>query len=302
MTATKRRNFTRRKTRPWRREELWTEEEITVVLAACPPNTQYYSSEDPWVRELADLLNRSPAAISFHLGNIFTLKRPGHGLENVGKETARIFEKYRGRDAELQKVAGRLRREHFGGLVSPRLESNVTEDEADRLEEELRRRFPEARLPTGAVILYRYKGSVWLGVLATIQLALLYPEQTRTLLQLAIEILGKAVRRTPAVQVVLDGRTVDLAEMEIHSRAPKFHAHDLTEEDRVRLAILLRRLKSLRRWKPTTARLDFYASADGTAERDRIRSYFGIDASRLCRKCLMMLTDALDDAIATGKI
>lgn len=295
-------NRTRRPGRPRGPGDLWTEEEITVLLASCPADTQNYRAGEPWVVELADLLGRTPAAISFHFGNIFALKQAGRGLEHVGGLTARVFEKYRGREDALQKDAARLRRDYFRRVVSPRLEKRLDDVEAKRLERELRRRFPEARLPTDTYVVYDYRGSVWLGVLVTVQTALLYPKEAAALFRLAIEVLGAVHRRTPAVNEVLDGRTVELAEREIHALAPRFHTSDLVAADRVTLALRLHGLKSLKRWRPRAARLELYVGAEADAEKARIRAYFRVDPSGLCRTCLMMLVDVLDDALATGKI
>lgn len=295
-------NRTRRAGRPYSPADLWTEEEITLLLAACPADTQNYNSGDAWVIEIADLIGRTPGAISFHLGNIFALKRSGAGLEHVGGLTAQVFEKYRGRERELQAEAARLRREYFPNVVSPRLEKNVESAEAKRLVAELRRRFPEAKLPPGTYVVYVYPGSIWLGVLVTIQTALVYPKEAAILLRLAIEILGEIPRMTPAVGEVLDHRTVELAERQLHSIAPRLHTSDLSPPDRVTLALRLHGLKSLRRWKPKASRLEFYAAAEEAAERARLGKYFRINAAGLCRTCLMMLADVLDDALATGKI
>ncbi|MGD0249268.1 MAG: hypothetical protein ABSB97_00010 [Thermoplasmata archaeon] len=286
---------------PARDRELWTAEEVTLVLAACPPDTQNYRPEAPWVRELADLLGRTPGAISQHLGNIFTLKQPGRGLANVGRETIRVFDKYRDRPAELQQDAAALRDRYFGELVSPRVEKHVTEEEAANLEQELTRRFPEAHLPTGSVILYRHPGSIWFGVLVPLNVVLLYPSEAGNLLRTVLEVLGDVVRKTPGVDLTLDGRVVELAEREIAYRAPLFHSHELSEKDRITLALMLRSLKSLRKWKPSARRLDLYSAQSLEAEKGRIRTYFRIDVEGLCLRCLHVLLDALDDALATGK-
>lgn len=302
MTPPRGVNKTVRSGRPWRPEDLWTEEEITLLLAACPADSQNYRASSPWVIEIADLLGRTPAAISFHLGNIFALKRAGHGLENVGGLTERVYEKYRGKEDQLQREASRLRKEYFPKIISPRLEKRTDEDEGRRLKEELLRKFPEARLPADTYVVYEYRGSLWLGVLVTLQTALLYPTETAALFRLARAILGPPNKETPAVEEVLDGRTVELAERQIHSLAPRFHTSDLDPADRVTLALRLQGLKSLKRWKPNASRLELYVGAEEEAERERIRTYFRIDPTRLCRTCLMMLLDVLDDALATGKI
>jgi hypothetical protein len=292
----------RRSRPPVRDRELWTEEEVTVVLASCPPDTQNYRPEAQWVRELADLLDRTPGAISMHLGNIFSQKRPGHGLGHLGRTTIRVYQRYLTHRADLQHDAALLRQRYFNRLVSPRVETHVTESEANRLEKELLRRFPEAHLPAGSVILYRYPGSVWFGVLLPVYLVLVYPNEAKVALRIAIDILGAAIRRTRGVEEVLDGQIVELAERQIADRAPKFHSHELSERDRLTLALHLPTLMSLKRWKPTPRRLELYTSVNEATERMRIGAYFHIDTTKLCRRCVMMLLDALDNALATGRM
>jgi hypothetical protein len=263
---------------------------------------QNYDERRPWVREIADFLGRSPASISFHLGNIASAKSPGHGLKHVGKVFESVVDRYRNNPRELQLEAARLRRAKFSKLASPRLERDFTQEEALVAESELERRFPEARLPPDSIILYRYKGSVWLGVMATIQTALVYPQETANLFRVALDVLGSTAKRNPAAECALDGRTIELAEREIVNRAPKFHYSELESNDRVTLALRLPGLRSLRRWRARARRLEFFSSPDLREERTRIQTYFRIDASKLCVTCVQMLLDALDDALATGKI
>ena len=182
---------------------------------------QNYDERRPWVREIADFLGRSPGSISFHLGNIASAKSPGQGLEHAGKVFEIAVDRYQGNPRELQLEAARLRRAKFSRLASPRLESDLTEEEALVAQAELERRFPEARLPPDTIILYRYKGSVWLGVMATIQTALMYPQETAKLFRVALDVLGSNTKRNPAAESALDGRTIELAEREIVEPGPK---------------------------------------------------------------------------------
>jgi hypothetical protein len=287
-------------------EEPWTEGDAIILLAAAAlspaADLQNYDERRPWVREIADFLGRSPASISFHLGNIASAKSPGHGLTHAGKVFEIVVDRYRDNPGELQLEAARLRRAKFGKLTSPRLERDLPEDEALAAESELERRFPEARLPPGSIILYRYKGSVWLGVMATIQTALVFPQETANLFRVALDVLGSAAKRNTAAECALDGRTIELAEREIVSRAPKFHYSELEPNDRVTLALRLPGLRSLRRWRAHARRLEFFSSPDLREERARIQTYFRIDASKLCVTCVQMLLDALENALATGKI
>ena len=287
-------------------EELWTEADAVILLAARAwspaADRQNYNARRPWVRELADFLGRSPGSISFHLGNIASAESPGHGLEHVGAVFEAVFDRYRNHPDELQLDAARLRRARFSRLASPRLERDYTEEEVVAAESELERRFPEARLPPDSIILYRYKGSVWLGVMATIQTALLYPMETARLIRAALEVFGSTAKRNPSADYALDGRTVELAEREIVIRAQKFHYSELKPIDRITLALRLPELRSLRHWRARVRRLEFFSSADLREERARIQTFFRVDASSLCATCVQMLLDALEDALTSGKI
>ncbi|HEV2520002.1 MAG TPA: hypothetical protein VGX00_05205 [Thermoplasmata archaeon] len=274
--------------------------EIILALAACPNESQGYNANDDWVIELADLIGRSPSAVSFHLANIWALKNPGHGLANVGKKTSEVFEKYRGRDELLAHEAAQIRESLFAGLPSPRVELATSSGEADRLDKELFERFPEARLKPGSIIIYRYSGTDHVGVLYPLFFALLHPEETAELLRRVAQVLGDAARWNRSAEDALDGRTVEIAEREIVTRAPSLHYSELSSKDRVKLALRMRGWRTLKRWKPSTARLELFISTEETAERQRVGKALGIDASRLCRRCLMMLSDALQSERRRG--
>ena len=254
------------------------------------------------MRELADFLGRSPGSISFHLANIVSAKSPGHGLEHTGAVFQTVVSRFSDDPDGLQVEAARLRRAKFAGLNSPRLEANLTAEEADAAQAELERRFPEARLPPDAMIVYRYEGSIWEGVLVTIQTALQYPGETTQLIRLALDVLGDAAKPNAAAVAALDGRTVELAEREIVDRAPKFHYSELIPTDRVTLALLLPKLKSLRDWRARARRLEFFSGPGLLEERSKIKAIFHIDAGKLCASCVQMLLDALEDAVKTGKM
>jgi hypothetical protein len=283
----------------WHGDEPWTEPEIIVALAACPPRVQNYDQNRPFVIEVADLIGRSPAAVSMHFGNFFALKKDGEeGLRNVGKLTVEVYRKYKDRPDDLRKDAEEIRTRIYAEAVSPRVESRFAEDRAEQLENYLKEHFPEARLPPGTIILYRRPGSCWVGVLTAVQLALVYPSETRSLFRLVIEALGGGDRKTPAVEHVLREDQDALATAEILRRAPKFHPAQLSASDRITLALQLPRLMSLRDWKPGPRQLETFVGMSTDPEKERVGKYFGIDASGLCNGCLMMLQAALDDALA----
>lgn len=270
-------------------------------MAACPTDSQDYDSRRDWVVEVADLLGRSPGALSMHFGNFFSARTGGKaGLTHAGKLVDQVTEEFRDRPDLLQKEAARIRRELYAESVSPRVEQEVTAEEADTLQRKLEESFAEARLPAKSIVIYRRPGSIWLGILILTQIVLLYPDETKEFLRMALNVLNRVTVRTSGVTYALEGDQIGLAEAEIRRLAPKFHAEQLTPGDRVSLALRLPRLKSLKRWKPSQQRLELFGKASSVAERARVDEYYGIDSKGLCNSCLLMLIDALEDGLTSG--
>jgi hypothetical protein len=282
-------------------ERRWTLDEATILYAASPPpDQQDYDKDRPWVRDLADLLSRTPSSISMHLGNFAHAADSSRGLKNAGAVFTQVVDRYKNDHAGLIAEAKRLRRKYFESDTSPRVEIELTDADDARLKEELVRRFPEARLPPGSIIVYQYDGSLCRGVLVLLETAILYPQETADLFRIAIAVLGASVRRNQAANSALDGRTLELAEREIASLAPKLDYNELDPKDRVSMALLLPKLKSLRHWRPQAKRLELFDGAELITGRARVSSHFKINAGRLCSKCVQMLLEALEDALKRG--
>jgi hypothetical protein len=213
-----------------------------------------------------------------------------------------VYERYVGREDDLYHDARQIRERLYDEVTSPRVEREVDANEREAMEAKLRALFPEARLPPNTIIVYSRRGSWWVGVLALVQLALLYPEETREVFRKAIEIMGRTARRSAPLELLLTEKQVALAEGDIRRRAPKFHPEELSEKDRITLALRLPTLKSLRTWKPLASRLELYVGASKDQERARVGAYFGIDAKRICDRCLLMLLEALEDALMRGTL
>jgi hypothetical protein len=286
-----------------RRGLKWTRAEIIVALAACPTENQDYDSRRPWVIELAELLGRSPAAISRHFGNFHSARRGGEvGLTHYGRATAEVYARFVEDPQSVLEEAAVVRRAIYERSSSPRVEQRTTEAEADRLTEELLAKFPEAHLPTSSIILYRRPGSVWVGVLFVIHWVLEHPDETRAAIEYVLGILGVGATVTPPAAAAIDGRQLVLAEREIKRWAPKLDLQEISEQDRVTLALQSRLLQPLAFWERPSLRVSLYDPNVANAERKRISAQFGIDASRLCGTCTAMLLDALDADRAAGLI
>ena len=282
-------------------ERRWTIDEATILYAASPPpDQQDYDKDRPWVRDLADLLDRSPSSISMHLGNFAHAADPSRGLENAGAVFTQVVDRYKNDHAGLIAEAKRLRRRYFESDTSPRVEIELGDADDAPLREELLRRFPEARLPPGSIIVYQYDGSLCRGILVLLETAILFPQETANAFRIAISVLGTSLRRNKAADSALDGRTLELAEREIARLAPKLDYNELDPPDRVSMALLLPRLKSLRHWRPRARRLELFDGTELTAARTRVGSHYRINPARLCSKCVGMLLEALEDALERG--
>lgn len=96
------------------RADEWSDDEIILALAACPRKKQSYSPRHKNVIDLADLMGRTPGAVSLHFANISNLIHgQGHGKTHVGARTRELFEEFKGRDAELQANAAEIRRRYL---------------------------------------------------------------------------------------------------------------------------------------------------------------------------------------------
>ena len=114
----------------------WTREEWILAYDACPKVNQSYGPEAPFVRELADLIGRTPAAVSRAFGNLWAAQTRGkHGLKNYSHLAGEVVEEYRDDPVRLRLEALRLRRTRLPQLVTPRLEV-VSREEASPLPEE----------------------------------------------------------------------------------------------------------------------------------------------------------------------
>lgn len=309
-----------------REGEDWEEYEATVLLAACPETKQNYDDAQGWVIELAELLGRSPGSISKHLGNLFAVKQ-SKGLPHVAKVFGVIYDRYRDDEPRLLRDAAAIRERLYAQRADPRAEVEVSEampqeladqlieggaspeghaqraHEFSELERHLRENFAEARLPPGTIIVYRRRGSLWVGVVLALEYAISRREDARRAFIRALEILSslhRPVRVTPAGQDLLEQRDVALADRRIAERVPGFQIERLTDGERVRLALKLVGLKSLINWKPSAARLELFGESGADEPQRLMSATFGIDASKLGNADLLRLLELAQDGRKKG--
>ena len=94
----------------------WADDELLVAWEACPKDFQRYGSRDPKVVEVAELLGRSPAAVSRIFGNFWWVYS-GHslGLPHASHSVERVVTEYGNDPTALAKQsfearAGRVKR------------------------------------------------------------------------------------------------------------------------------------------------------------------------------------------------
>jgi hypothetical protein len=307
---------------PSREGSPWEDWELILLLAACPRNNQNYDSRRGWVVELADLVGRSSASVSMHLGNVWSLKN-GRGLTHSSDRLGEIYRRFHGQELDLLRAAATIRVGLYELAPSPRIElalpvtlEVIPEDIEERRDAEMalpqsdvelavqgllretQARFPDPELAENSTVPYRRYGSLACGLLILVQLAIAYPEETRQLVEQVRRLFGHRAEVSKSAQDLIDGNKVAFADQAILDRLPGFHLHHLTGEDRVTLSSRLALLRSMRNWRPSAARLELYSTESADIERRSIGGYLGIDATRLCNRCTIMLEVLVQDGKA----
>lgn len=273
------------------RADEWSDDEIILALATCPRKRQSYSPRDKNVIDLADLIGRTPGAVSLHFANISHLihGRP-HGKTHVGARTRELFNEFKGRDTELQANAAEIRRRYLERDPTPRLEQQVPKERGHQLTLDVFQAARENDVPEESVHTYEREGSWYFGVLVQLPLILAqYRDQTSAFLRWLRERLGDGASRSKGFDLAVNGKWQELADDVISSELPMFHVEELKPEDRITLALRLDRGGTVKGWKPTKGRLRLLASMDREAERQRIAAYLKIDTAGICDMCLLML-------------
>lgn len=157
----------------------WTIQELTVVWAAAPKDLQRYNQAKPVVREVADLIGRSPSAVDRKMANLWSVWRPGHGLPHAGHLDGVVVERYRHDLGRLARDASEIRGEVAGTRPTVRAETEGPDDSDARTDllHELRAR---AREPNGeefGIHVYERAGSWYIGFFAEAYQVLTNPDK-----------------------------------------------------------------------------------------------------------------------------
>lgn len=282
-----------------KREDEWSDDELILAIATCPREKQSYSPRHENVIELADLLGRSRGAVSHRFANISHLIHGGtHGEPHVSQRTRELFDEFRGREEELAEKAAEIRASLMANDLTPRIEKRVPKDKAVQLTLDVFAGAAEAGLPRDSVDVYGRDGSFWLGVLVDIGALLVsYPDESLKFISWLGRKFGDGLVRSKGMELAIDGKMQQLADELVSTDAPKLHPTELSPQDRLMLALRLRRDGTLKAWKPKPAHWTALSNMDRGAERRRVGEYLRIDPERLCDTCLLMLKDLVDKSL-----
>ena len=152
----------------FKRRRDWTREEWIVAFDACPKDRQRYSATSRDVREVAYLINRTPAAVSRSFANVWAAMTGGReGLTNYAELCGEVVAEYRSDLSRLHREALSLRGSFLEASLAPRLEVRVDKG-GSLLDDDLRRLAIQAARETGLprplIVFYRREGSLLEGV------------------------------------------------------------------------------------------------------------------------------------------
>jgi hypothetical protein len=294
-----------------RREPVWTFEECVVAWAACPKSKQSYGPAHPIVIEVADLLGRTPAAVSLKFANLWATHTKGErGFSHTSHNAKAVVSEYRGQYERLHDDAERLRTELFEVGPTIRAERTLPADTAPSIGPLIVERLlfrhgwsasyveflPPARVAAllrTEPLRFRRAGSGIEGLLFPFSWVLQHPVETLDIAGGAYQLLGKRIRESVAFRYARERKLDSVLTHELSVRIPDLDVTALVPADRKTLAARLVELKVTR--VLTTKSIERMADRlDVTAERRRVREFFMIDADELPRLSLALLTSVID--------
>jgi hypothetical protein len=238
----------------------WSREEWILAYDACPKTRQTYGPDAPFVRELADLIGRTPAAVSRAFGNLWAAQTGGRrGLIHVSHLAEEVVEEFRDHPASLRDAATQLRQSRIPSSLTPRLEIFTDTPESVLPEEVvhgaaatsgLSREFYFVTTRTGStivdvgVLLQALLSGTngWLAITNTVQLIREYLRgQTAGHPGPFVELSSRTWLQTE------NGRTSEVEEQVIRAYLPDLSTSRLSTNDKTLLAGFLSFLRGLKR-------------------------------------------------------
>jgi hypothetical protein len=273
----------------------WDEEELLVVLRSLPRalrgGVQDYSPRHEFVIELADLLNRTPGAISLRLANFVFLKLgPGHGKSHVGASTRAVYDEYAGREKLVERRAEEARRAFAGRSLTPRVEVQVrTLSDVDDQAKTLRTELSRLQADPAEFLIYDRPGTDYVGLLTALAWTINNPDLVKSWLTTALELWKRLnPSKNVGAEDALGPRPDDLARKVLLRDVPGIHTEELGDQDVRKLASRILDLGPLGPWRLSRKRID-RMRREAVEIKSRVGRFFGIDPGRLCSFCAMKL-------------
>jgi hypothetical protein len=287
----------------------WSEEEWTIAWDACPKDKQSYGQTDRNVREIADLIDRTPSAVSRAFGNLWGARSNGaKGLRNFAKAAKAVVDRYGTDYDSLHAEVAPLRTERIRASLTPRLEVSSRSNQGlipfDELRVELRKR----GLTRVVYFTYERHGSLAEGVGFVEQNAIpIAAIITEVILWIECRLARRRDRRADHVITrsrawihYSKGRISDVELDIIRSRLPAIHPRELDAEQRRDVAEFVSFVRGVREVEASEQEASEVGSKLSKSERahiiHRVSRLIGIRAGRLCDHCLAQLNRLLDAA------
>jgi hypothetical protein len=300
------------------RRNDWSPEEWVIAYDVCPKVKQSYGPEAPFVRELADLLGRTPAAVSRAFGNLWAAQTGGkRGLKHCSHVAEAVVAEYRNDLARLHEEATRLRSERIPRALTLRLELVNAEDTTPLPETIVHEAARCSGLRSDLYFVTTRPGSTvvdvgilldtlligttgWLAITNTVQLIRDYLDRNKRGSHVPTVVLKS---RTWAS--VERGRTGEVEERVIEFYLPGFPPNKLPPESRSKLTGFLAFIKGLRRKSLSRSDQAGPARQTGTAigrpfKRAALERMLGIDLSAAPDESIKQLSDLVKAAKTTG--
>jgi hypothetical protein len=300
------------------RRNKWTRDEWIIAYEACPKELQSYGPEAPFVREVADLLGRTPAAVSRAFGNLWSAQTGGkRGLKHCSHVAEAVVDEYRSNLHQLHRDAQRLRAPRILSSLTPRLALESPTDDTPLPEEIVHAAAKASGLHSELYFVTTRPGSIsvdvgilldsllvgttgWLAITNTAQIIRDYLDRRRP------KSVGSTVVATSRTWTdILDGRTRTVEERVVQFYLPGFPLDRLPSESKSRLTGFLAFIKGVRR-KPMELRPTVHVGAQTLPvvgrpfTRPTLERVLGIELSGVPEQSIKILSDLVKAARTGG--
>jgi len=299
------------------RRNPWTREELIIAYDACPKRNQAYGPTSPLVREVADLVGRTPSAVSLIFGNLWAARTDGsHGLVHASKLISEVVEEYGHDFQKLRHDALQLRGRRIPRALTPRLEVYSQSDYSPLADSEVQAAARESGLTEDQFFVTTRSGSTvvdvgilleslltattgWLAITSTIELVrrLLHrhPPSDHS---------GFTVTRSRTWAQIEGGQTRQVEREVLQFYLPGFPTGRLDSADRTRLAGYLALMRGVQRTELPSSHVNSTELSGATRgrpfKRASLERLLGISLEDVPENRLKELSDLVKVARTAG--